>query len=153
VTILLKKSAGGQSAGMRGGRQRKPPDMDMAPLIDCVFLLLIFFMVATTFAPLPGLRVKLPPPGKPSTDKPKGLMMRIVNPEGGKPDGVMVLNDEIVGMDEVLGKFLNAPVQMREMLVIQSERQVRHEQIVQIMDFAKRAGIDSIGFAMVARGP
>lgn len=79
--------------------------------------------------------------------------MRIVNPEGGKPDGVMVLNDEIVGMDEVLGKFLNAPVQMREMLVIQSERQVRHEQIVQIMDFAKRAGIDSIGFAMVARGP
>lgn len=150
---MLKKQAGGQSGGMRGGRLRKPPDMDMAPLIDCVFLLLIFFMVATTFAPLPGLRVKLPPPGKPSPDKPKGLMMRIVNPDAGKQEGVMVLNDEIVGMNEVLGKFLNAPVHMRDMLIIQSERQVRHEQIVQVMDFAKRAGIDKIGFAMVSRGP
>ena len=150
---MLKKSAGGETGGMRGARERKPPDMDMAPLIDCVFLLLIFFMVATTFAPLPGLRVKLPPPGKPSTDKPKGLLMRIVNPEPGQSEGVMVLNDEIVSMNEVLGKFLNAPAHMKDMLVIQAERQVLHEQIVQIMDFAKRAGIDKIGFAMVGRGP
>ena len=54
-------------------RERKPPTLSMAPMIDCVFLLLIFFMVSTTFSPIPGLRVQLPPPGKPSPDKPKGL--------------------------------------------------------------------------------
>ncbi len=150
---MLKKAAGGETSGMRGGRLRKPPDMDMAPLIDCVFLLLIFFMVATTFAPLPGLRVKLPPPGKPSAEKPKGLLMRIVNPEPGEKEGVMVLNDEIVAMHEVLGKFLNTPVHLKNMLIIQAERQVLHEQIVKVMDIAKRSGIDKIGFAMVARGP
>ena len=150
---MLKKMGTGVGAGMRGSRERKAPEMDMAPLIDCVFLLLIFFMVSTTFAPLPGLRVKLPPPGKPSSQKPKGLLMRIVNPEPGEKDGVMILNDEIVSMDEVLAKFLNAPEHMKNMLIIQAERQVRHEQIVRIMDFAKRAGIDKIGFAMVARGP
>ena len=43
-------------------RKRKLPTLSMAPMIDCVFLLLIFFMVSTTFAPIPGLRVQLPPP-------------------------------------------------------------------------------------------
>ena len=41
--------------------ERRAPQVDMTPMIDCVFLLIIFFMLATTFAPLPGMRVKLPP--------------------------------------------------------------------------------------------
>ena len=35
-------------------RKRKLPTLSMAPMIDCVFLLLIFLMVSTTFAPIPG---------------------------------------------------------------------------------------------------
>ena len=37
------------------------------------------------------------------------------------------------------------------MLIIQSERDVIHEQIINVMDIAKQAGIDKIGFAVVAR--
>jgi biopolymer transport protein ExbD len=139
--------------GMRGSREITEPKMNMAPLIDCVFLLLIFFMVSTTFAPLPGIRVKLPPPGRPSTDKPKGLIMRIGNPEGSEKFGTMVLNDEIVDMQDLIFKFQSASDEAKRMLVIQSERDVLHEQIVTIMDLAKRAGVDKIGFAMVAKGP
>ena len=135
-----------------GGRERKPPKMNMAPLIDCVFLLLIFFMVSTTFAPMPGIRVKLPPPGRPSSDKPKGLILRIANPEGSEKYGTMVLNDEIVDMQDIIFKFQSAPEEAKNMLVIQSERSVIHEQIVTIMDLANRTGVDKIGFAMVARG-
>ena len=134
-----------------GGRERKPPKMNMAPLIDCVFLLLIFFMVSTTFAPMPGIRVKLPPPGRPTSEKPKGLIMRIANPEGSEKYGTMVLNDEIVDMQDIIFKFQAAPDEAKSMLVIQSERDVIHEQIVTIMDLAKRTGIDKIGFAMVAK--
>jgi biopolymer transport protein ExbD len=139
---------------MRGSRQRRKPKLDMAPLIDCVFLLLIFFMVSTTFAPMPGIRVKLPPPGRPSKDKPKGLVLRIADPEAGNPYGVMILGDgDIIDMPTLFGRFWNAPVSMKDMLVIQSGRDVLHQQIVEIMDLAKRSGIDKIGFAMVARGP
>jgi len=137
---------------MRGSRERKKPRMDMAPLIDCVFLLLIFFMVSTTFAPMPGIRVKLPPPGTPTRDKkPKGMIMRIVNPEGSELYGTMILDEKIVDIPTLMGEFVNASPEKKNMLIIQSERKVLHKQIVTIMDLAKRAGIDRIGFAMVAR--
>jgi len=143
----------GAGSAMHGSRERKPLNMNMAPLIDVVFLLLIFFMVSTTFAPLPGIRVKLPPPGRPSTDKPKGLIMRIGNPEGSEKYGTMVLNDEIVDMQDLIFEFQDAPDENKTMLIIQSDRSVLHDQIVVIMDLAKRAGVDKIGFAMVAKGP
>ena len=132
-------------------KERKAPRMDMAPMIDCVFLLLIFFMVATTFSPMPGIRVQLPPPGKPNPNKPKGLILRIANPTGTQREGTMVLNDEIVAINDMFSQLINAPDDVKNMLIIQSERAVLHEQIVKIMDLAKQAGIDKIGFAMVAR--
>ncbi|HEX29222.1 TPA: biopolymer transporter ExbD [Candidatus Poribacteria bacterium] len=142
-----------EQQAMRGGRRRRAPKLDMAPLIDCVFLLLIFFMVSTTFAPMPGIRVKLPPPGRPSSTKPKGLVLRIADPEPGNPYGLMILNDQVVDMPTLFQRFIEAPATMKKMLIIQSGRQVLHQQIVEVMDLAKRAGIDKIGFAMVARGP
>ena len=136
---------------MQAAREQKRPKLDMAPMIDCVFLLLIFFMVSTTFAPMPGIRVQLPPPGKPNPNKPKGLIVRIANPEGAHKHGTMILNDEIVSINQMFSQFINAPEEIKNMLIIQSERDVIHEQIVQIMDIAKQAGIDKIGFAVVAR--
>ncbi len=132
-------------------RERKAPTLSMAPMIDCVFLLLIFFMVSTTFAPMPGLRVQLPPPGKPSTDKPKGLIVRIANPDPGQLEGTMVLNEDVVQFDEMFNRFINSTDEEKNMLIIQSERDVLHEQIVRVMDIAKQSGIDKIGFAVVAR--
>ena len=132
-------------------REKKDKKLDMAPMIDCVFLLLIFFMVSTTFSPMPGIRVKLPPPGKPNPTKPKGLIVRIANPEGAQMKGTMILNDEIVTINQMFGQFISAPDEIKNMLIIQSERQVLHEQIIKIMDIAKQAGIDKIGFAVVAR--
>ena len=131
--------------------KKKPQEMDMAPMIDCVFLLLIFFMVSTTFAPMPGIRVQLPPPGKPNPNKPKGLIIRIANPEMGQVKGVMVLNDEIIEYNDIYTKLLNQPDEIKNMLIIQSERDVLHEQIIKVIDLAKQAGIVGVGFAVVAR--
>ncbi len=132
-------------------RERKPPTLSMAPMIDCVFLLLIFFMVSTTFAPMPGIRVQLPPPGEPSKDKPKGLVVKIDNPTVSDKDGTMLLNGVVVQFEEMFSLLLNAPEEQKTMLIIQSQRDVLHEQIVRVMDTAKDAGIDKIGFAITAR--
>ena len=143
--ITLKKEEAGRS---RKGEM----NVNMTPLIDCVFLLLIFFMIATTFAPMPGIRVKLPPPGAPppGLDKPKQLILRISDPEPGNPYGIMVLNDQVVLIDMLLGYFQRSTLQQKQMLIIQSGRRVMHDQIVKIMDLAKRADVKKIGFAMVA---
>ena len=132
-------------------RERKPPTLSMAPMIDCVFLLLIFFMVSTTFAPMPGIRVQLPPPGTPTKEKPKGLVIKIDNPTVSDKDGTMLLNGEVVQFDEMFGRLLNADEQQKTMLIIQSQRDVLHEQIVRVMDVAQDAGIDKIGFAITPR--
>ena len=136
-----------------GRRRRSEMQFTMTPLIDCVFLLLIFFMIATTFAPMPGIRVKLPPPGTPPPNQKeqKQLILRISDPEPGASDGAMVLNDDLVSMGELLGNFQRATLEQKKMLIIQSGRDVWHDQIVRVMDLAKRADIKKIGFAMVAR--
>jgi len=133
-------------------KKRQWQDIQMTPMIDAVFLLLIFFMVATSFAPIPGIRVKLPPPGMPqSSQTPQNLVLRISDPDAGTSVGVMVLNENIISMDRLLVAFQGATLKQKEMLIIQSGRSVFHEQIVTIMDLAKRSDIKKIGFAMVAR--
>jgi tetratricopeptide (TPR) repeat protein len=54
-------------------------------------------------------------------------------------------------METLLGYFQRATSQQKEMLVIQSGSDVGHDQIVKVMDLAKRADIKKIGFAMVTR--
>ena len=147
----MPEARGPSGMTRQAARERKKPKLDMAPMIDIVFLLLIFFMVSTSFAPMPGIRVQLPPPGKPNPNKPKGLIVRIANPEPGQLEGTMILNDEIVGLNEMFSQFIHAKEEIKNMLIIQSERDVLHEQIIHIMDIAKQAGIDKIGFAVVAR--
>ena len=136
-----------------GRRRKSEMQFTMTPLIDCVFLLLIFFMIATTFSPMPGIRVKLPPPGTPPPGQKdqQQLILRVSDPEPGIPDGAMVLNDDLVSMGELLGRFQRATLKQKEMLIIQSGRDVWHDQVVRVMDLAKRADIKKIGFAMVAR--
>jgi len=130
--------------------ERRSPHVDMTPMIDCVFLLIIFFMLATTFAPLPGMRVKLPA-GVPGTMNEPPLTLRISNPMPGESDGVMVLNSEIVSLDNTFTTFMNLAPDRKDALTIQSGRRVMHNQIVQVMDRAKRAGVGKIGFAKMTQ--
>lgn len=152
--MLQTKSGIEQEIAVRGSRRK--PEVQMTPMIDIVFNLIIFFMLATTFTPLPGIRVKLPPPGRPSSEKPKGLILRIQDPVAGSTeDSIMLLNqggvEEIVTFESIYARFMNALPEEKDMLIIQSGREVMHDQVVHVMDMAKRAGIEKIGFAMVAR--
>ena len=82
---------------------------------------------------------------------PEQFILRISDPDPGMSYGTMVLNDQIVSMEMLLGNFQRGTPKQKEMLIIQSERDVCHDQIVEVMDLAKRADIKKIGFAMVAR--
>jgi len=128
--------------------RNSPPRVNLAPMIDCVFLLLVFFMISTSFAPLRGLGVKLSPPGQTGVRKPK-LIVRIAAPENGEEYGTMILNDEIVSMSLLLTKFQSMPEDFKHILLIQADREVLHKQIVRVIDLAKRAGVERIAFAKV----
>ena len=138
-------------AAITARKSKREPAVDMTPMIDCVFLLIIFFMLATTFSPLPGLQVKLPPPSSaPMDSEPKHFILRITNPEAGQLEGIMQLNNRQVSMADLSVSFMAGSEDQKETLIIRSERRVKQQQIVTVMDKAKRAGIKKIGFAMVA---
>ena len=78
----------------------------------------------------------------------RNLTIVIKKPTEGEKTGEMLLNGNIVQFDELGSRLLNLPEEQKFMLTIQSGRDVPHEQIVKVMDIAKKAGIDQIGFAI-----
>ena len=64
--------------------------------------------------------------------------------------GKMLLNGTVVQFDEIGSLLRNLPEEQKSTLIIQSGRDVLHEQIVKVMDIAKEAGIDQIEFAIGA---
>jgi len=78
---------------------------------------------------------------------PKADILTIANPKSGNSYGTMAFNDEVVVMEELLGKLQNIPKTSIDPLVISPQRGVSHEQIVKILDLVKQAKIRKIRFA------
>ena len=78
----------------------------------------------------------------------KGLVIKINNPTVSDTMGKMLLNGTVVKFDDMGSRLHDLPEEQKSMLTIQSGRDVPHEQIVKVMDIAKQAGIDKIGFAI-----
>ena len=78
----------------------------------------------------------------------KGLVIKINNPTVSDKMGKMLLNGTVVQFDDMGSRLRDLPEEQKSMLTIQSGRDVPHEQIVKVMDIAKQAGIDKIGFAI-----
>lgn len=74
-------------------------------------------------------------------------IIKIYNPAEGEKTGKMLLNGTVVQYDEMLTLLRNLPTE-ESMLIIHTERNVLHEQIVKVMDIAKEAGIDKIGYVI-----
>lgn len=112
--------------------------IDIAPLIDCVFLLLIFFMLTSNFIVVPGINVKLP---KAVTSE--GIKTRTVT--------LMISSEDIVyvdgvprNMDEVSAFLENSDL---DSVFIKSDRDASIGIVVGVWDICKKLGIEKIGIA------
>ena len=114
--------------------------LGIAPLIDIVFLLLIFFMVTSHFDVASGVRIRLPKVAKKIFNQEKNKIALVIDKSGqiylkGKKVDVKALQKRLQNLVKK-----NAPVY----LILQADKDVRHGRVVQIMDLAKRAGFHSI---------
>ncbi len=127
-------------------REPKKIAIELTPLIDVVFLLLIFFMVSTTFKTESGIKLKLP------KAKTGGVATAVTPIE-------VSLNQRhqiFIGKDKVEGsslfkklKELNA--KNPRPLLIRADGKAQHKAVVFIMDAATEAGIEKISIATVPR--
>jgi len=117
---------------------------DLTPLIDVVFLLLIFFMVSTTFIREPGgLRVDLPHSDTQEFIREGDeLVIKI------SADGELYL-DEVRMDDDALKVELRraARTDPETTIIIKADKAVEHGRVVQVMDIAKRTGLNRLAVA------
>ena len=116
----------------------------MTPMTDCVFLLLIFFMLTTTFIDVRGLQVDLPGAGEKSEEQQKKKDVNIqitVNGDyivAGSPTSAEALQSAIMGaMDQNNNRNV----------IIQGDPQTPNKFVVFAMDKAKGAGAEGMAFA------
>lgn len=127
---------------MRTKSSLEKKGMDMTPLIDCVFLLLIFFMITTVFTAQPGLRVDLPKAAESDLPPEKDLNIVIAK------TGEMELNGEAVTLDMLPTRLREAKELYRsKVLIIKADKKCMHGLVVTVMDLAKGVGIDELAIA------
>jgi biopolymer transport protein ExbD len=114
--------------------------LSLTPLIDVVFLLLIFFLVATRFAQEDReLDVMLPSASeaKPLTVQPKELMINIDH------NGQYYVDSEILGSDEVEQVLRQAVADnpTHQSVIIRSDKRVALDYVVFVLNACNKAGI------------
>ena len=126
---------------------KEEPKVDLTSLIDVVFLLLIFFMVSTTFERESVLKVDLPEAStvEEREEIPDTLELVI---DG---EGRMFLNDQrlldsnantiIAAMEQLAGERRDMP------LILRADRQTPHHFVVTAMDVAARLGFLNLSIA------
>lgn len=103
---------------------------DLTPMIDIVFLLLLFFIVTSTFKEETLLEINLP-----KTDKGKPAIVADTVKVSISKEGTFTVENEFV-TEENLGNTLQK-YQKRHALIISGDRDCPYEKVVQVMESAK----------------
>lgn len=121
-------------------------EIELTPLIDCIFLLLIFFMVTTVFIDVRGLVVDLP--GESDSSEEQQQKKKDVNIQisasgeytvAGEPVSATSLPMAISGK---MAEFNNKTV------IIQGDAQAEHRFVIYAMDVAQGEGAEQMAFAI-----
>lgn len=138
-----------------GGDDAVFSEINITPLTDIFLVLLIIFMVTSSVivntggGPKAGLKVNLPQGGAADVAaQPTDLSVAILS------DGRIVLGGDVVSTDELKAAFEKAKNANAETLVIvQADEGVPHGKVVEVMEFAKGAGLGQLAIGVREGGP
>ena len=116
-------------------------ELNMTPLIDCVFLLLIFFMVTTVFLHTKGLEVDMPAQSEATEEKKKDINVLVDR------DGKIQIKGEDVRPTALAGRLVAAMEEANnENIIIQADGECAQKHVVFVVDRAKEVGVEGIAF-------
>ena len=127
---------------MRFNKNREEePAISIAPLIDIVFLLLIFFMVTSQFDIATGIQIDLPKISEGVTDNDNRETIKIAIDKA----SYIYFEDEKIEIPELQKLLQDALYKYDHVnLVLEADKEVEHGEVVQVMDLAQSIGIKSI---------
>ena len=125
--------------------RRELPALNLTPLIDIVFLLLIFFMVTTSFSRETRLLVSLPEASGSAENAAESIEV-LVDREGGYAiNGSRLVNAEVDSL--VRGLELESGGDLSLLVVLVADAEVQHQSVVTAMEAIGRAGFTSLSIA------
>ena len=117
-------------------RSKRKVLINITSLIDVLFLLLIFFMVSSTFLEQPGIKLELPHAQNAVVVEQKEYTLFV------DKKGQFFLNDKKVEIEELEEALKKVVPQMKDgALVLKADQDVSHGTVVKAMDAAKRSGV------------
>ncbi|MEJ2685792.1 MAG: biopolymer transporter ExbD [Gammaproteobacteria bacterium] len=127
-------------------RRRAEPEVNLTSLIDVVFLLLIFFMVSTTFNTLARLQITLPQASEKPTPAPQKVLVVAITADS----RFYVDNQELVNnKPETVKRAIAQAIDGRKDLpvIIRADGRTPHQAVVTALDAASQLGLVHISMA------
>ncbi|EGN74436.1 biopolymer transporter ExbD [Aliidiomarina shirensis] len=123
-------------------REEEEATLDMTPMLDIVFIMLIFFIVTTSFVKEAGIDVNRPEASQ-ATQKPSANIFIAI-----RENGEVWMDRRQVDVERVAANLERLLAeQPTDMVVIQADEGARHGIVVKVMDQVKEAGIAQISIA------
>ena len=122
------------------------PEVNLTPLIDVVFILLIFFMVSTTFQKESEIKIELPEASADAVEEKDDVLELVIDAEGRYfIEQQQVVNTELETLQKAISKFLGDRTEIP--VVIRADRRTPYESVVRAMDAVSRLGLVQMSLA------
>ncbi len=118
-------------------------NLNLVPMVDVVFQLVLFFLVSTTFVLAPGIKLTLPASGTAESVVLEQMVVTIVSP------GEVYLNKERFGslgeLGERVSKMPEAERKQIDAVIIEADQDVAYGLMVQALDVLRQNGFKNAG--------
>ena len=112
--------------------------LDMAPLIDCVLLLMIYFMLTSSFIMQPGLKIKLPEAKTTEQGEPQPVLVSVTQ------NNIIFFQDRQVTLAELESLLAAEGRKGKFALVVKGDQAASHGLVVKVLDIARLAGAEKL---------
>ena len=126
----------------RGARADEDSDINLTPMLDVVFIMLIFFIVTATFIKQAGIEI-LRPEALTATQKPTVSVLVAIS-----PNGDIWIDKKRVDVGSVRAHIERIHAENpKGGLVMQSDRKAKSEKLLAVLEAARAAGITEVAIA------
>ena len=127
----------------RPRKQSLPPQLMLSPMIDMIFLLLVFFIVSTMYmSEIKTIPIRLPVAQNSETVSKSNFAVTV------KKDGVLYLEDNKIEMKRLVA---NAAAESKRdaafSVIIRADGEANYKTVIKLMDELKGAGVTRFGLA------
>ena len=131
-----------------GHRSSEGVEINLTPLIDVVFLLLIFFMVSTTFDRHAKLKVQLPEANASAQQQTEDPVVLSIDAKGKYYiNDRQVVNTQLDTLKAALQKTVQGNTNVT--LLLRADGRTPHQSVVRAMDAAAQLGLTKLSIATV----